>query len=135
MLKSFFFLCFGFDFGTSDRSGCGLEFDEFAFAGACRRELKVVMNSIAGGESPSKFLRCSAPASFDNVSVYEIICFNDSSSRGSSFDSWGSAHFSRAILRYSKLLSVSYPGNVYLSSKVGIHVWLLECLGDMRAKK
>lgn len=90
------------------------------------------MNSIACGESPSMFLRCSAPASFDNVSVYVIICFNDSSSIGSNFDSWGSAHFWRAILNYSKLLNVFSveilsSNDVLLSRVVIVISWRSGC--------
>lgn len=37
--------------------------------GASRRELKEVMNSSAWGESPRRFLRCSAAASFDRLEL------------------------------------------------------------------
>lgn len=38
-----------------------------AVLGASLRALKVLMNSRALGESPSKFLRCSAAASFGSA--------------------------------------------------------------------
>jgi len=40
---------------------------ESAFLGASRLELKLEMNSNDCGESPSRFLRCSAAASFAKV--------------------------------------------------------------------
>jgi hypothetical protein len=53
------------------------------------------MNSKACGESPSMFLRCSAATSLGRVSVYVMICFKLSSSRGSSCCKRGTAHDSR----------------------------------------
>lgn len=46
--------------------GCGVE---LAVGGTSRRALYELMNSNAFGESPSKFLRCSAAASLDKVEV------------------------------------------------------------------
>lgn len=44
------------------------------------------------------FCRWSAASLFGRDSVYEIICFRDSLSSGSSFESCGSAHSERLIL-------------------------------------
>lgn len=40
---------------------------EVVFLGVSRLELKLEINSNACGESPSRFLRCSAAASFGKV--------------------------------------------------------------------
>lgn len=40
-----------------------------ALVGASRRALKELMNSRALGESPKKFLRCSAAACLERVEV------------------------------------------------------------------
>ena len=45
------------------------------------------MNSKALGESPSRFLRCSAAVSFGSVEVYSRTCRSEASSRGRSLDS------------------------------------------------
>lgn len=45
----------------------GLGVSESAFLGASRLELKLEMNSSDCGESPSRFFRCSAAASFAKV--------------------------------------------------------------------
>ena len=50
----------------SGEAGAG---DGAAVVGASLRALKELMNSRALGESPSKFLRCSAAASFGRVEV------------------------------------------------------------------
>ena len=44
-----------------------------AVLGASLRALKELMNSRALGESPRRFLRCSAAASFGSAEVYSTI--------------------------------------------------------------
>ena len=56
-----------------------------------------MINSKAAGESPRRFLRCSALASLDKPEVYSRICLSGSSSRGSSFDSCVCAQVDVAI--------------------------------------
>ena len=57
---------------------------EGAVFGASLRALKELMNSRALGESPRRFLRCSAAASFGSAEVYSMICVRESWSRGRS---------------------------------------------------
>lgn len=63
---------------------------EVAFV--CRRELKEVINSSAAGESPKRFFKWSAAASFDRLAEYAKICSRDSLSSGRIFEMRGSAH-------------------------------------------
>ena len=58
-----------------------------AAAGASLRALKELMNSRALGESPRRFLRCSAAASFGSAEVYSIMCSKESWSRGRRWES------------------------------------------------
>jgi hypothetical protein len=52
------------------------------WGGGSRRELKAEINSKAAGESPRRFLRCSAPSSVDRLAAYVMICVRESSSSG-----------------------------------------------------
>lgn len=107
---AFFFCCLGFARGTSLPDAgdavrgvalllacccAGEGFGAASFGGRCLRMLKLEMNSKDCGESPSIFLRCSAATSLGRVSVYVMICFKLSSSKGSSCCSRGTAHDSR----------------------------------------
>ena len=56
------------------------------------------MKSRACGESPKRFLRWSAAASFGREDVYSTICFNDSSSRGKRREIWDRAHAFAAMI-------------------------------------
>jgi hypothetical protein len=62
-----------------------------------RRALNDEINSRTAGESPNKFLRCSALAGFDRPAEYVTICVRDSSSSGKSLDSAGTAHATRLL--------------------------------------
>lgn len=82
-MLAFFFACRGRARGTSEEDeadarvltagGCAdakvLTLGGCAAGGGCRRLLKEDMNSKACGESPNRFLRCSAAPSFGSVSV------------------------------------------------------------------
>ncbi len=61
--------------------GCGLAL------GSARRELKVEMNSMTWGESPSMLLKCSAASSLDSVAAYSSTCCSPSSGSGRSWKS------------------------------------------------
>lgn len=62
---------------------------------ASRRELKDAMNSKAPGESPKRFLRCSAHSSFERVVEYVMISPRLSSSSGRSWARRGVPHETR----------------------------------------
>jgi len=85
--------------GTSDWLEAGVEEVGGGLAGCGfgRRLLKDEMNSRDCGESPRMFCKCSAAAGLERLSVYAMISFNDSASRGSRRLSWGSAQFASAI--------------------------------------
>lgn len=68
-----------------------------AIFGAFLRALKELMNSRALGESPRRFLRCSAAASFGSAEVYSTICSKESWSRGRRCESWFVAQADEAI--------------------------------------
>lgn len=62
---------------------------------ASRRELKDAMNSKAPGESPKRFLRCSAHSSFERVAEYAMISPRLSLSSGRSWARRGVPHETR----------------------------------------
>ena len=72
--------------------------EEDGSLGGLRRELKEVMNSKACGESPNRFLRCSAAASLDRLDTYSMICLRESWSSGSRCESWVMAHVGEDIV-------------------------------------
>ena len=68
-----------------------------------RRELNDEMNSKACGESPSRFFKCSAAASFDRVDEYEMTSFSETSSKGRRRCRRGSAHDDKSLLIWAEL--------------------------------
>lgn len=119
---AFFFFCLGAVLGTSlPEAGDAVRgvalFELLAcccvdeglgaawFGARWRRMLNVEMNSKACGESPSIFLRCSAATSLGRVSVYVMICFKLSSSRGSSCCKRGTAQDSSVEAMVSRTMS------------------------------
>lgn len=56
------------------------------------------MNSRAAGESPRRFLRCSAPSSLERLVVYVRSWVRDSASRGRIEESLGAAQAMRGEL-------------------------------------
>lgn len=61
--------------------------------------LKELINSSDCGLSPKRFCKWSAASLFERDSVYVIICFSESSSKGRSLDNCGSAQVDRSIFQ------------------------------------
>jgi hypothetical protein len=56
--------------------------------GSARRALNEEMNSMTCGESPSRFVKCSAASFLERVEPYSSTCWSSDSGSGSSLDSW-----------------------------------------------